>query len=801
MLEEYPEEIKNLPVYPFLDQICDNLKNNPYHSLVLTAETAAGKSTAVPLALLKNFSGKIYMLEPRRVAAFNIASRVSELLGEETGETCGYSVHLENKSSDKTRFVVMTDAVLTRKMQSDPLLEGVNVVVIDEFHERSIHVDLALALLKEVMALRDDLYVIIMSATIDSKRICEYLMGTDKDDKTVPLLSVPGRTFPVDIEYKKDLPVEKAVNIEAASLEAAGKYGSILVFLPGLREIRQAEKAINELNPELKVEILHSSVTLAEQKKILKTEARDYIRIILSSSIAETSVTVKDVVCVIDSGLCRVNMYDLSTGMNRLETRYVSEFNAKQRSGRAGRICAGKCVRLWGQNEVLAKSVPPEILHSDLSSLVLECYKWGVKSPSKLEWLDCPGESNWAKAEELLELLACIKDKKITVLGEACLSLGLGIRVTCLALSGVIHNQLELSTSYALDKVLSRYESERNLEKCGFLLKKGVQKYKEDTDLRKCYPQGFPQFSTSYAFLCGYPDRLAHKESDKTYMLSSGRIASLKEDNAAEYIIVLDADAGSDKAFIYEFENIDSESALHFMRERAVNRLVYDFNRDSYKLLVKESLCFGKIQLKEVKKNLTPGLYFEYINKQLIKEGLDFLPLSQKSLSLLKRVQFYCQNKGSDYENLEEKLNSLHLRGTDWLQPFMLNEVQIKENTLYDALFWYLEGDKINRNVPEELILENGRKRKLIYESQNGIIIPVLEVIIQQIFGCFKTPEVMKQPVLIKLLSPARRPLQVTKNLEGFWTNTWPEICSEMKGRYPKHNWDYRIVDNSVDKL
>ena len=257
----YPAELENLPIYPHLDTICESLKNSESHFLVLTGNTGCGKSTAIPFALMKHFSGNILMLEPRRIAVLNIAMRVSSLLGENVGQTCGYSMHLDTKHSDRTRFMVLTEAILTRKLQNDPSLVGVSVIVIDEFHERSLDIDLALAFLKEVMSLRDDLYVIVMSATIDTKKICEYFGG----ESVCPHYSVPGKMFPVDILYKKDWSVSKAV------LECLNQNdgGSILAFLPGIREINQTKKELEEkIDPStLDLQILHSSVPIEQQKK------------------------------------------------------------------------------------------------------------------------------------------------------------------------------------------------------------------------------------------------------------------------------------------------------------------------------------------------------------------------------------------------------------------------------------------------------------------------------------------------------------------------------------------------------
>ena len=327
VLKNYPEEIKDFPITPFLEEICQTLKNSKSRFLVLTAETAAGKSTAVPLALLKNFSGKILMLEPRRIAAAAISDRIANLLNEKSGETVGYRLHLETKVSSKTRLEIITEAILTRMLQTDPSLsEGkngkVSVVVLDEFHERSIHSDLALAFLKEAMALRDDLFVIVMSATLDAKKLSEYL---GSKEGAAPVMKIPGRSFPVDVEYSGN---EELPNVIMNVIEKKRIFsGSILVFLPGLKEIQFAKNKLEEKfrkeNICAEILILHSSINFEEQKKVL-TPQTDYKnnfaknkmpRIILSSSIAETSITIPDVKVVIDSGFSRLSKINLNVGI------------------------------------------------------------------------------------------------------------------------------------------------------------------------------------------------------------------------------------------------------------------------------------------------------------------------------------------------------------------------------------------------------------------------------------------------------------------------------------------------------
>ena len=342
----FPKSILQFPITEHLENICSTLKASPSRALVLTAETGAGKSTVLPLVLLQEFAGagaggtstgKILMTEPRRLAVVGVANRVSELLEEDCGNTVGYRIHLENKVSSNTRLEVMTEAILIRMLQSDPALEGVNLVVLDEFHERSVNTDHALAFLREAMELRDDLYVIIMSATIESKRISDFL-----DD--APVLEIPGRTFPVDIQYKPDFTIDDAVlsDIEndtpSTASEGIGK--AILCFLPGIREIRSAQMELSQaLKAKGNIElcVLHSSISFSEQKHILTPPPAGTTRVILSSAIAETSLTVPGVTCVIDSGLSRVNRINLSTGMENLVTENESEFSAAQRA-----LCAAE---------------------------------------------------------------------------------------------------------------------------------------------------------------------------------------------------------------------------------------------------------------------------------------------------------------------------------------------------------------------------------------------------------------------------------------------------------------------------
>ena len=807
----YPKEIENLPICTHLDKICTLLKESSARSLVLTAETGAGKSTALPLALLKHFSGNILMLEPRRLAVLNIAERVSHLLGEETGETCGYRMHLEKKISSKTRFTVITEAILTRMLQNDPLLEDINVIVIDEFHERSIHADLDLAFLKETMQLRDNLYLIVMSATMDTDKVASFLgadtgteMVTDVSDSrsdpksvTVPVYSVPGRTFPVKVLYEPSLSPSKAAVKALEMMEAKNESGSVLVFLPGISDIRRTKLELEEMGTDKDTEILilHSSVPFSEQKKIFKgTDGR---RIILSSAIAETSLTVPDVKIVVDSGLCRLNSYNPRAGMQRLITVRESVFNAEQRKGRAGRVQKGICIRLWSQNDARGTENLPEICRSELSTLVLECNQWGVKSFKQLKWLDIPPENAWKTAEELLKLLGCLNEDGITELGKACLSLGTNVRLACVAFSGLSTANLSLSTELAVkygsdtrlsDKILA--EQKKDLER-------RCQIYAHNSQVINSFPHEISKFSTSYALLCGFPDRIGVLEDEKgTYQFVSGRKAVLKDASAPpKYLVAPEVDAGERIGVIYSYEALEDVFARSFMEKRAQSVVEADFADG--KLVKKEKLCYGKLVLKEKNLPVSAEDYMKAVAKKVSELGTEWLPMGADTQNILVRCQFYIQNcpKGDSYGiSLGDKLSSLKDTVMEWLGPFVPGGTKVTEENVFCALKYWLDEDSLSKSVPISIQLANGKKRRVNYAVQNETVVPELELIIQQAFGIFESPKIMGVPVKMSLLSPARRPLQITTDLENFWKNTWPEICSEMKGRYPKHNWDYRVA-------
>ncbi len=785
------------PITPYLDEICVALRESKSRFLILTAETAAGKSTVLPLALLQNFSGKIIMTEPRRIAVLGVVNRV----GESTGEV-GYKIHLENNITKETRLEVVTEAILVRQLQSDPALEAYNVVVLDEFHERSINTDLALAFLKEAMQLRDDLFVVIMSATIDTKKLQEYLA----DCGETPVFKVPGRQFPVQVMYEPEKSVVSAVREVITNLSSLTEFASqtsqgltresvqhknILVFLPGISDIRKAQDALLETglfddDGDNELCILHSSISLEEQKRVLKETRKR--RVILSSAIAETSLTVPGVTTVIDSGLARINRLDINTGMEKLTTETESEFSAEQRKGRAGRLCEGTCIRLWDKHNPRVKELAPEILRADLVPLVLECSERGVYSVDGIDWLDCPSRAAWAESSELLRQLGMIKaDGRITEKGKAALTLGVHPRLAGIALADFDSDKSKLSEEgrKLLIQFSSYSKSSQELQR----------RFIADLERRLKISGYKEKDQPDFLILCGYPDRLAKRTSEAgiepaEYKFAGGRQARLYNKRAPLWLCAPDVMAGDKEAVIFDLVELEEAKIERFLEEHSEIREICSFTQGTLQKF--EQKCFGEIILSSKKIQVSDGDYAQAWVNEVLNKGISCLPADNKVESLLLRAEFIEQQKETKTDiPLDARLKE---SVKEWLIPFMGGKTNLTAAMVYDALYWYLNGAEIDKLAPEMLILENGRRCKVKYKKQAEIK-PVIEIIIQRIFGCFTTPQICGKKVLLRLLSPASRPLQVTEDLEHFWTGAWVEICKEMKGRYPKHNWDYRVVE------
>ena len=866
MTQNISRKLSQFPIYPHLDEICNALKTSESHFLVLTAQTGAGKSTILPVGLLENFEeklpGKILMTEPRRLAVLGVANRISDLLDSPCGQTCGYKIHLENKTSQSTRLEIVTEAILVRYLQNDPVLEDYSVVILDEFHERSVYTDLNLAFLKEAMQLRDDLFVIIMSATIDTQKIVEYLSDgncsgksdsakSDNSSNSVPVINIPGRLFPIQTVYKPQISVEQAILDELFSKNTSVKKGDgILVFLPGIQSIKKCAEYLQELlnqqeeinsqnSTEIEISILHSSINLKEQKYIISGGNKATVRIILSSAIAETSLTVPGITCVIDSGLTRVNRINVSTGMENLITENESVFSAEQRKGRAGREREGKCIRLWQENEPRIKELAPEILRTDLTSLVLECVDRGIYNLSSIKWLDFPPQNSWNTSKKLLQDLQLLTDDgRITPKGKVVLSLGIEIRLACIAIDSKL-----LNCPAQAEKLILTYSSFSGSSKemqnnfCADLQRR-LSRIKSQ-DLQNISPLATAK---ELLILAGYPDRLAKRISEKgtqtaEYQFPSGRKAIIAEttdhpvhqhQKDSEWIVAPEVLAGTTEGIIFSFyplqedvlqENAHPENALKvWLKNHSVTKTVCSFENGKIKKM--EQTVYGELILSQKKLTAQKEDFAAAWITEIRKKGLSCLPIDSKTEDFLNRAKFYNQQIRGETAHQESTAgaqtateqtppelpsetspeSTLAEKAEDWLLPFIQNSSPLNAQTVYDALFWFLNGQEIQKLVPESILLENGKKCKVKYEllaspqdKTKLIIRPVIEIIIQRIFGCTQTPQIMGTKILFRLLSPANRPLQITDDLEGFWNGSWKEICKEMKGRYPKHNWQFTI--------
>lgn len=747
---------------------------------MLTAETAAGKSTAVPVSLLGRVGGKILMLEPRRLAAVAIADRVASILGEETGETAGYRLHLDSKVSSRTRLEIITEAILTRRIQGDPELAGVSVVIIDEFHERSVHADLALALLREVMELRDDLFVVVMSATIDTGRIAAYL--------DAPVLRIPGRRWPIETVYRPGKTVSEPEDISTLAARAAidelsAPGGNILVFLPGLREIRRAQERLSGVDAgSTEVMILHGSLSIGEQRRVL-AEPDGRRRVILSSAIAETSLTVPGVSVVVDSGLARVNRYDVATGMERLVTETESVFSAEQRAGRAGRLGPGRCVRLWAERDVRVASMPAEILRCDLLPLVLECALWGATESASLSWLDAPSQPAWNAARDLLRVMGALDSGgRVTDRGRAMGALGIHPRLAAVALAGDTERAAQYSNfgDNAREKERFRADLERRL--------RGVKVAAD------------PRASGVMSLLSGFPDRIARHTGDGVYQFPSGRLAALERGARSatarypEWIVAPEVDAGEREGRIYSFEELPDDEALRWLSARAETRTEVSFSSGKYssggKVRKTECRFYGKLVLAERPVEPEAGDVARAVCSGVRKEGLSALPWGDAAKSFLLRARFLARrDKYPDMPRSDDEALLADLE--EWLAPFIPADGKLSAELLVDAVRYRYSGFPVDREVPARIELPNGVSRPLVYEElvPGDGPVPILETRVQDLYGCAQNPAVSGVPVLLRLLSPARRPVQITSDLAGFWKTGWAEVRKELKGRYPKHDW------------
>ncbi len=814
-----PDNIQTLPVYRYLDEIAESLARNG--TLLLHAETGAGKTTLVPWRLLSHSAFnklKILLLQPRRIAARAAADRIAHLLGQKVGHTVGLRTRTETVTGAGVRLEVVTEGVLTRIMQNDQSLEGYGTLIFDEFHERNLQADLALALAWDCReTLRPDLRMLFMSATLPSGDI-RSVFGE------INLVSVPGRTHPVRVMYRPprsgEKPWEGAARLaaEAQGLLDTEGGGDTLVFLPGFREINRTRETLGRDHPNLGADVvtLHGQLPPEDQQRVLNPRPGGQSRSILSTNVAETSLTIPGVRAVADSGLERRVRYLARTGMDHWDTVPISNASAEQRKGRAGRLGPGLCLRWWSESDRRDEFSPPEIIASDLAPLVLETALWGA-SPFDLKWLTPPPRASVERARSLLLMLDLVDEKgRITDTGRGAAAMGLHPR-----LGRMIHEAKQRGWLYTAAVTaaileegdplggedpdfrdrLSAWSAWKRGERG--LLPEGAAHRIANEVRRILRMVGSEQQGKQDAdidvdlagklLLLAYPDRAAQKTGGGTvsrWLLATGRGARLSSGlGDADFLAAAELDGGDTDARIFlaapiTIGDLESGMAGQLTSEHSVEW-------DGWTPRLRTLTRAGNLILKEKKgktpsENETAPIIIARINK----EGIDCLPWNEQSRRFCARIRFVKkyggQSKWPDYhtKTLEAEINT-------WLLPLgnYSGGPVFTEKILLEALKNRLGWENIHQLdclAPEQITLPSGSRKNIDYESGD---IPIIAARIQEFFGSKETPRFCGEPLLLHLLSPAHRPIQITRDLDGFWDRSYPDVKKELKGRYPRHYW------------
>ncbi len=791
--------------------------------VVLEAPTGAGKTTLVPLALRDEAwaaGKKILMLEPRRVAARAAASRMATLLGEKIGDTVGYRVRLDARVGPGTRIEVLTEALLTRRLQSDPALENVAMVIFDEFHERSLNADLGLALALETQgALNEDLKILVMSATLDGARVAALL-------DNAPTVRSEGRLHPIETIYAPPRANTRIEHTVAATVLRAlhEMDGGILVFLPGEGEIRTVERLLSDegLHGARLMPLYGALPADAQDRAIRPLDNNGERKIVLATAIAETSLTIEDVRVVVDSGLQRLARYDPASGMTRLVTQRVSLASADQRRGRSGRVAPGVCYRLWEEAETraLAPFTPPEILTSDLAPFALDLAAWGVRDPSTLKLLDQPPPAAFAEAQDLLrELDAIDAENRITPHGRAILTFGAHPRLAHMMLRA---RDLNLGASAA---ALAAILGERDVVK--------IAAHVRDVDLclrldafsgqldktpsvsvdRSAVARARDQARAWRRALnvkddtidpndagkltaLAYPERIAKRRGAGSFRLASGRGATLFETDplaAQDYLAIAALDGAGANARIHQAAPLTLSDIEDLFAAHIETSDVIEWNgRDRAVVAREEERLQALILAERPLKKPDPARIAAAIVTGIRALGIKALPWTPDLETLRNRVAFLRKlEPDANWPDLSD--DGLLATLETWLQPFLGGVTRVADFGRIDlhgalnALFDWEKKKRLDTLAPTHLTVPSGSRIAIDYTNEG----PVLAVRLQEMFGLAETPAVAggRVPVMLHLLSPAHRPVQVTRDLKSFWTSGYPDVKRDLKGRYPKHHW------------
>jgi ATP-dependent helicase HrpB len=808
-------------------------------NVVLQAPPGAGKSTGVPLALLTEQSlrpGKIVMLEPRRLAARAVATRMSQMLGEAVGQTVGFRTRLESRTSKNTRIEVVTEGILTRWLQRDATLEGVAMVIFDEFHERSLNADVGLALCLEAQAeVRDDLRILVMSATLDTPAVAQLLGDA-------PIVSTEGKAFEVETRWattgtanRGQREIDIATRTARTILQALEQEpGDILAFLPGQGEIRRAQQQLEEggLARSVSVLPLFGDLSAAEQDAALRPGDAQHRKVVLATNIAETSLTIEGVRVVVDSGLARRARFDPSTGMSGLETVRISRASADQRRGRAGRLGPGVCYRLWSETEhaSLAAQTAPEILEADLAPVALDLAEWGVSDPRSLRWLDPPPAATFAQARDLLRSLDAIDaEGRITPHGRALARLGTHPRLAHMIVRGAELGLRRLALEIAAvlgERDLLRWNAGRrdaDLRLRIEALRRGrvddshvAADVRVDGGARQRAVRSVEvlerQLDTGTAtspatesdadigrlLAFAYPDRIAQSRgAGGRYLLSGGRGARLADAQSiaqAEFLVVADLDGGDREALIRLASPLPRAALEADFAALIEHRQRFEWDAREQAVVAQDERWLGAIRLGERRlENPDSERVMSALLAGIRELGLDVLPWTKEARALRQRLAF-ARDVDTHAPRPWPDVSDDALLATleDWLAPWLTNMsrrdhlARLDTTAIIAALLDWNQRQRLDELAPTHLQVPSGSRIPIDYSAA-----PTVAVRLQEVFGLSTTPAVGggRVPLTLQLLSPAHRPVQVTKDLASFWARGYMEVKKELKGRYPKHYW------------
>ena len=797
-----------LPIDDALPRLTGALRTNSV--AVLVAPPGAGKTTRVPLVLLDEpwaDNKKILVLEPRRLAARAAASRMASTLGEQVGDTVGLRVRFGSKISKRSRIEVITEGVFTRLILDDPSLEGVAAVLFDEFHERSLDADLGLALARDVqLALREDLKILVMSATLDGARVAALLGNA-------PVVESQGRAFPVETHYlgrDARAPIERQM-ADAVARALRAEPGSVLVFLPGAAEIRRTETQLKERVDDASVDIvtLFGALDAREQDRAISPSPRGRRKVVLATSIAETSLTIEGVRVVIDSGLARVPRYEPDVGITRLETVRVSRAAADQRRGRAGRTEPGVCYRLWDEPQTgsLEPYTRPEILSADLSSFVLDLAQWGAADPGKLAFLDAPPGPALNEAKALLTQLGAIDAQgRITAEGRQLRALPLPPRLARMVVDASAEGAGEAAASIAaviterglggddpdLRHRLDQFRRDRSRR--AKEARAMVTRWVDTLDVRGRDGDDSPGSLLALA----YPDRIAKNRGGGggAFLLASGRGGAVDKASALArepFLTVAELTGAAAASRIVLAAPITLAEIEARFAGKIEDRDTVTFDPGSASLRARRTRRLGALVLAEQIKQVTPNSDTAIIlARGIVGLGIERLNWSKQAAQLRTRVQFLRKAEGGEWPDLSNE--GLAGNVEQWLAPQLMDKTgrgDLSAEQLFDAMTAPVPWDlrrRLDAEAPTHFTAPTGSSVPIDYEAEQG---PTISIRVQEMFGLAKHPSIAggRVPLVIELLSPGHKPVQITRDLPGFWRGSYADVRTELRGRYPRHPW------------